>query len=101
MKDKLGLYYYPFPDNKRVRMYVSEIQDKICFKFWNADAPEIWDKQNWVPYKDIVKATVAYKDKKRNPIEAYDIEVAKNLIREDKEVQQNHIKTSGREQMRF
>jgi hypothetical protein len=89
MKDKLGLYYYPFPDNTRVRMYVGEIHDKICFKFWNADAPEIWDKQSWVPYEDIVKATSAYKDKKRNPIEAYDIKVAKNLIREDKEELEN------------
>lgn len=89
MKDKLGLYYYPLPDNKRVRMYVSEIHDKICFKFWNADAPEIWDKQSWVPYEDIVKATAAYKDKKRNPIEAYDIVAAKTLIREDKEEQES------------
>jgi len=89
MKDKLGLYYYPFPDNRRVRMYVHEIQDKICFKFWNADAPEIWDKQRWVAYDEIVKATAAYKDKKRNPIEAYDVEVAKNLIKEDKEEQEN------------
>jgi hypothetical protein len=70
-------------------MYVSEIHDKICFKFWNADAPEIWDKQSWVPYEDILKATAAYKDKKHNPIEAYDIEVAKNLIREDKEKLEN------------
>ncbi|MCJ7617674.1 MAG: hypothetical protein MUO43_14175 [Desulfobacterales bacterium] len=84
MKDKLGLYYYPFPDNKRVRMYVREILDKICFKFWNADAHEIWDKQRWVAYDEIVKATAAYKDKKRNPIEAYDIEVAKQLINEDR-----------------
>ena len=93
MKDKLGLYYYPFPDNTRVRMYVSEIHDKICFKFWNADAPEIWDKQSWVPYEEILKATAAYKDKKRNPIEAYDIEVAKNLIREDKEELENAEKS--------
>ena len=88
MKDKLGLYYYPFPDNRRVRMYVSEIQDKICFKFWNADAPEIWDKQSWVPYDDILKATAAYKNRKRNPIEAYDIEVARQLISEDNKEQE-------------
>jgi hypothetical protein len=24
MKDKVGIYYYPFPENKRVRMYVRE-----------------------------------------------------------------------------
>ncbi len=93
MKDKLGLYYYPFPANRRVRMYVHEIQDKICFKFWNADAPEIWDKQRWVAYDEIVKTTAAYKNKERNPIEAYDIEVAKNLIKEDKEEQENAAKS--------
>jgi len=89
MKDKLGLYYYPFPDNKRIRMYVNEIHDKICFKFWNADSPEIWEKQSWVPYEKILEATAGYKEKRHNPIQAYDIEVAKNLIKEE---QKNNIK---------
>jgi len=38
MKDDKGFYYYPFPENKQVRMYVREVADDICFRMWNAPA---------------------------------------------------------------
>jgi hypothetical protein len=42
MKDKRGLYYYPFPQNKRVRMYVRKQADIIEFRLWNQDDPKLW-----------------------------------------------------------
>ena len=43
MKDEKGLYYYPFPLNKRVRMYVRETEGEIWFRMWNADDKELWE----------------------------------------------------------
>jgi len=30
MKDEKGRYYHPFPQNKRVRMYVQKTGNDIC-----------------------------------------------------------------------
>jgi hypothetical protein len=43
MKDKVGIYYYPFPDNKRVRMYVREKSGEIEFRMKNEDDPSVWN----------------------------------------------------------
>ena len=38
MKDKDGgLYYYPFPENKQVRMYVKKSDGSIMFRMWRQD----------------------------------------------------------------
>ena len=56
MKDKNGLYYYPFPNNKKVRMYVSKRNDDVCFRLWNQD------EQGWTkhvlqtPFQSVVGA---------------------------------------------
>ena len=42
MKDNNGLYYYPFPQNKKVRMYVRSGDDEIEFRMWNQDDPGLW-----------------------------------------------------------
>jgi len=83
MKDKLGLYYYPYPQNKRVRMYVLRRDDEICFRLWNADDPQLWEQHDWIPYGAIQKAADMY-DKKSgfDPNQAYDLEVAKALLKE-------------------
>ncbi|MCP4111312.1 MAG: hypothetical protein GY749_38255 [Desulfobacteraceae bacterium] len=85
MKDDNGLYYNPFPENSRVRMYVREAGSDICFRLWNSDDPALWEEHGWVPY-DAVKAASAMYDKhsKFNPNNAYDIEVARALIMENK-----------------
>ena len=82
MKDDRGLYYYPFPQNKRVRMYVREADGNICFRLWNTDDPELWEEHGWVPYDAIKQAAVMHKQKKFDPNQAYDIDVAKMILKE-------------------
>ena len=83
MEDKNGLYYYPFPDNKKVRMYVSLQGGLICFRLWNQDDQELWKEHGWVPYDAIVEASNLYQGGKAfNPREAYDIRLARALLNE-------------------
>jgi len=82
MKDEKGLYYYPFPQNKRVRMYVREAEGTIWFRLWNADDPELWEKHGWVPYGAIKKASAMYKRNNFDPNQAYDIKVAEMMLEE-------------------
>jgi hypothetical protein len=84
MKDKKGLYYYPFPQNKRVRMYVREAEGTIWFRLWNADDPEVWEEHGWVPYGAIEQAAAMYKQGAFNPNQAYDIQVAEMLLKENR-----------------
>jgi hypothetical protein len=83
MKDKLGLYYYPYPQNKRVHMYVMRQDDEVCFRLWSADDPQLWEHHGWVPYDAIQKAAGMY-DKKSafDPRQAYDLEIAEALLKE-------------------
>ena len=83
MKDELGLYYYPFPQNTRVRMYVREAQGSVLFRLWNADDPKLWEEHGWVPYDAIRQAQAMYTGKGFDPRYAYDIEVARALIKEE------------------
>ncbi|MCK4390089.1 MAG: hypothetical protein KAV83_07625 [Desulfobacterales bacterium] len=82
MKDKRGFYYYPFPQNKRVHMYVREDENGIWFRLWNADDPELWEEHGWVLYDAIKQAAAMYKGKGLDPNQAYDIELAKMLLEE-------------------
>ena len=83
MKDRVGIYYYPFPDNKRVRMYVREKNGDVEFRMKNEDDPTIWNDHGWVPYGAIKQAQVLYANKGPfDPQRAYDIQVAKTLIRD-------------------
>jgi hypothetical protein len=85
MKDKLGLYYYPFPQNKNVRMYVDQQQGEIVFRMWNEDDKKMWEEHEWVPYRAIKLASKMYADDEKafDPTKAYDLEAAKALIKED------------------
>jgi hypothetical protein len=85
MKDKTGLYYYPFPENKQVRMYVRQAQDSVQFRMWQADDPTLWQQHGWVDYDAIIKAASMFSKNSFDPKSAYDIRIAKALIREDSE----------------
>jgi hypothetical protein len=85
MKDDKGLYYYPFPLNKRVRMYVRESDGEIRFRMCNADDSQLWEEHGWVPYKAIRNAQAIYEVKDFDPKQAYDIQVAQALIKEAKQ----------------
>jgi len=83
MKDKVGIYYYPFPDNKRVRMYVREKNGEVEFRMRNEDDPSIWNDHGWVPYSAIQQARVLYGQRGRfDPQRAYDMNIAQVLIRD-------------------
>lgn len=84
MQDERGLYYYPFPLNKRVRMYVRPADGTIWFRLWNADDPDLWKEHGWVPYGAIIKAQAMYRGKDFDPGQAYDLTTARALIRENK-----------------
>lgn len=82
MKDANGLYYYPAPNEKRVRMYVRYRYGQVEFRLWNQEHPEIWEGHGWVPHDAIVEAAAEYKKRKAgvDPLEMYDLEVAKRLL---------------------
>jgi hypothetical protein len=83
MKDKIGIYYYPFPENRRVRMYVREKNEEIEFRLRNQDDPAVWTEHGWVPYSAIQQAKVLYAKRGAfDPERAYDVRVAKTLIRD-------------------
>ncbi len=87
MKDDRGLYYYPYPLNKHVRVYVRETAGEICFRMWNADDPELWEAHEWVPYGAIKQAAGIYQAKDFDPKQVYDIQIAQAIINEDKQLE--------------
>lgn len=83
MKDERGQYYYPFPQNKRVHMYVQEKEGEIFFRLWNADDPKLWTDHGWIPYDAILQAAAMYKKKNDfDPDRAYDLGAAKAALKE-------------------
>lgn len=82
MKDERGVYYYPFPDNKRVRMYVKEERNSIYFRLWSADDEKLWQEHGWVPYEAVQEAMKLYEGKDFNPSRAYDIAIARTMLKE-------------------
>ena len=83
MKDERGKYYYPFPQNKRVKMYVQEEGSEIFFRLWNADDIQLWDDHGWIPYEAIKQAQAMYVQKNDfDPKRAYDLETAKAVLKE-------------------
>ena len=85
MKDQLGLYYYPNPADKRVRMYVRHRYGQVEFRLWNGEHPQIWDGHDWVPYDAIVAAAAEYKKRKTgvDPLDMYDIHVSERLLADE------------------
>jgi len=84
MKDEKGLYYYPFPGNKSVRMYVRAKDWAVLFRLWNADDTKLWDEHGWVPYPAIKQAEAMYDGDGFDPGKAYDLQAATALIDENK-----------------
>ena len=83
MKDKVGIYYYPFPENKRLRMYVREKDGEVEYRMRNDDDPSVWNDHGWVPHSAILQAKVLYGNRGNfDPNRAYDIEIAKVLVRD-------------------
>ena len=84
MKDERGLYYYPFPDNRQVRMYVRTVGEEVCFRMWHADDPAMWERHGWVPHEAVRQAAGMYAGGAFDPRRAYDIDVARALLKEQR-----------------
>ena len=83
MKDEKGLFYYPYPANKRVRMYVLKTGDTVSFRLWNADDPQLWDEHGWMPHDAILQAAAMYKKGNDfDPGVAYDIKLAEAILKD-------------------
>jgi len=83
MKDERGKYYYPFPQNRKVRMYVKEEGDELFFRLWNSDDISLWNDHGWIPYDAIKQAAAMYEQKNDfNPNQAYDLEIARATLEE-------------------
>ena len=63
-------------------MYVREAEGTVWFRLWNADDAELWKEHGWVPYGAIKEAAAMSKGGRFDPNEAYDLEVAKMLLKE-------------------
>lgn len=83
MKDKTGVYYFPFPQNKRVRMYVKQASATVFFRLWSADDPTLWEEHGWVPYDAIEQAAAMYSGKGFDPKTAYDVHIARAVLRDE------------------
>ena len=84
MKDDKGLYYHPFPQNKRVRMYVQATGNDVLFRMWNQDDAQLWEEHGWVPHSAVTRAVEMYDKKNFDPNQAYDIHVAREILKIDK-----------------
>jgi len=82
MKDERGTYYYPFPQNRQVRMYVREDDGTVCFRLWNQDDPALWDDHGWVPWEAVKQAMALRRPSGFDPKIAYDIHVAWAVLSE-------------------
>lgn len=82
MQDEKGLFYYPNPQNKRVRMYVMEEDGEIFFRLWNQDDPDLFDDHGWVPWGAIKKAMGLFAGKGFDPAKAYDLGVARMILKD-------------------
>lgn len=85
MKDDKGIYYYPAPAEKRVRMYVRHRFGQVEFRLWNQEYPEIWERHDWIPYDAIEEAAAEYRKRKDgvDPLEMYDLDVATRLLADE------------------
>lgn len=81
MKDDRGCYYYPNPQFKTTRMYVREHNGQIEFRIWSSEAPEIWEKHEWIPLDVILKAAEQYPGQ-ADPTKLYDENVARAVLKE-------------------
>ena len=84
MRDERGIYYFPFLQNKNVRMYVRDKDGAVWFRLWNADDPKLWDEHGWVPHEAVKQAQVLYDGGSFDPAQAYDLQTAQALIDENK-----------------
>ena len=81
MQDSYGVYYYPLPGHKSIRMYVREQNDVIEFRLHNDQDAQLWAEHEWLSYEAVRQAAEMYKQQHANtPLHLYDFDVALNVL---------------------
>lgn len=83
MKDDRGIFYYPFPQNRQVRMYVREAEGTLWFRLWNETDPALWDDHGWLSWEAVQQAMALRTPKEFDAKRAYDPEVARAVLASD------------------
>jgi hypothetical protein len=81
LKDDTGLYYYPNPSNKKIRMYVCLKKGQLCFRMWDNEDSTLWETHGWVPYEAIKQAGEIYQGTFDHH-SVYDLAIAQALLKE-------------------
>ncbi|MFP4048862.1 MAG: hypothetical protein ACLFRE_00925 [Desulfovermiculus sp.] len=83
MQDAFGIYYYPFPGHKSIRMYVRENQDVIEFRLHSEKDPQLWAEHGWLTYEAVRRASEMYtRPDGKNPLHWYDFDVAVHVLKQ-------------------
>lgn len=83
MQDTFGVYYYPMPGHRFIRMYVRENQDVIEFRLHNEKDPQLWTEHGWLTYEAVRQAAEMYsRPDGKNPLHWYDFDVALHVLKE-------------------
>ncbi|MEJ5242234.1 MAG: hypothetical protein WHT64_01580 [Desulfomicrobiaceae bacterium] len=87
MRTPSGVFYYPVPGNKRIRMYVRERDGVVEFRLYNPDYPEIWERHGWLDMDLVQRGAQLFRkerSKDLDPARLYDLKVAKALLEEER-----------------
>jgi hypothetical protein len=82
MEDEKGVYYFPFPKNHQVRMYVRKAEGTVWFRLWNKADPALWDDHGWIPWEAVQQAMALRTPENFDPKQAYDLDVARATLKE-------------------
>jgi len=85
VKDSRGVYYYPIPLNRRVKMYVREVDGVIEFRLHNEDDPKLYEEHGWITYEAARLASKMYKGPGMNPLRLYDLDAANYALKSEQE----------------
>jgi hypothetical protein len=82
MQDEKGVYYFPFPQNPQVRMYVKKAEGTVCFRLLNEADPALWAEHGWLPWEAVQQAMALRPPKAFDARQAYDLDVAHAVLQE-------------------
>ena len=81
MQDTFGVYYYPVPGHKSIRMYVRKNQEVIEFRLHNDKDPQLWAEHGWLSYEAVRQAAQMYNQRNgTDPLKLYDFDVALHVL---------------------
>lgn len=62
-------------------MYVRDNEGTIEFRLWHQEHPQVWEKHGWLDMDIINRAAGIYENTQQNPLQLYDINVARALLK--------------------